>query len=168
MSIYVMSLETNRENKGVLSVIKRWLKLRLQPVEIVKRKILIQILNAIWMAHNREQKSGIAITWIAAEAHPPILAPSRYMDMAKRLISGHFALVKSFGIEIKYLENEDLYILFRSKTARSSERVTLIGVEVVLHPDSNAKEARRMMFAETKLLPKGQRRKSWKRKPKKK
>ena len=168
MSRIVADEKTRKDRQGILTKIKKWEKLRLQPNSIISRKILVQILNGIWTAYRRKQKSEQATIWIAAESYPRDMSPTLYMDLAKRLCTLHFPLITSLGYEIDIVEDNETYVLYRSRRSRGTDHVVLLGVEIKNTHIEEALRVRHLLFRETKLLPESFRKKSWKKKRRKK
>ena len=164
MGRFVIESKNKRVMASVLVIMKRWEGLRLQPGEVIKRKILLLILNGIWMAYRRKQKSGIAMIWIAAESYIRQESPTRYIDLARRMCQLHLPLIKSFGYEVRIVEDDEKYWLYKSERSTVSEAVILLGVQVSDTHIEAAQRVRELLFSETKLLPEMHRHKSKKKK----
>ncbi|MBA3732811.1 hypothetical protein H0W91_00320 [Patescibacteria group bacterium] len=162
MSRVVLDIKTKKDRQGILKKIKKWEVLRLQPEELIRRKILIQVLNGIWKAYSRGQKSQSATVWIAAESFVRTMSPSRYVDLAKRLCVAHFPLIVALGYEIEIIEEDEKYVLYQSRLSRVGDPVMLMGIKVSNTHIHEALTVRKLLFRETKLLPATVRNKAWK------
>jgi hypothetical protein len=149
----VHDVTNGRKVKWVGQVFTRWERIRLQPQEVIQRIVLIRILNGIWMAHNRGQKSDKATIWIAAESYPRSMMPSMTIDLAKRIIQRSFDMVRKHDYLPHLVLEEDKFILYRSSSSKTSEIVVLVGATVANTSGGRATDLRAQLFKETKLLP---------------
>ncbi len=160
MTGFVFDLKTREDDRRILAVLRRWELLRLQPQNLLQRRIRIHVLNSIQVSHRRKlkqkQKDRVATVWIAGEAFDRSISPSSYISLAKRLAENIFPLVRKFGYQISSQDENERYVLYRSRQSTRSDAVVLYGVQINIFDTGDVVSVRAKLYDELKLLPESQ------------
>lgn len=148
---HVRAVSNGRTIKSVSGKIKDWHSLRVQRESIMRQKIFRKILNGVWKAVRREQKSGMATVWVAVETHPIGYAPSTAFDRADRLTSECCRVVTSMGYIVEQLHDDASYFCYPSRTSYSGQSVTMIGVRITNLHMGDLDLVREMLFSKNDL-----------------
>ena len=141
---------------------KVWKILREKPQDLINLIFLIKVLNAVWKAHNRNQKSKSAMVWLLAEQESQPLKPSRFMQKAEIACNLAKSLVKQLGYEATPRYVFEKYIGPRGIP------VTTLALFVSHTDKGKIKQLKERLWAEQKNLPREGRRKAWKKKKRRK
>ena len=149
-------------SRFVSSRMKSWRDIREKPQDLINLFFLIKVLNAVWKAYYRKQKSKSAMVWLMAEQESQPLEPSQFMVYAEMACDLAGIVVKQFGYEAA-----PRYI-FEKYTGPRGIPVTMLGLFVSHTDKGKIKKVRDRLWSERKNLPQEGRRRAWKKKKRRK
>jgi hypothetical protein len=147
VTFYAKSVRNGKNSVWAARRLRDWHELRRQPEMTQRREIFSRVLNAVWMAVNRKQKSGITDVWIATETHPVGHAPSLAFDRAGRIRSECFEMIRSFGYTVEPLEDNASFVCYLSHQGDHYQIVSMIGLRVSGFQGGSLRKVREQFFS---------------------